>query len=109
VLATLEVDVASVCASTPVFWPVLRDHVLTIFVTREVKITRSGPDIDDAFEMRRTTSNTSSLQGSQVGLHGKDIEKANGNTNPFNEVYSYCQGVSTKTYVEANVSQKKNP
>ncbi len=38
-LAVLEVTLASVCASVPIFWPVLSQQVIRIFVTKEVKIT----------------------------------------------------------------------
>ncbi|KAI5864256.1 hypothetical protein GGS23DRAFT_490118 [Durotheca rogersii] len=42
ILAALEVDLASICASIPTFWPVLARFGLlgTIFVTQEVHITR---------------------------------------------------------------------
>jgi hypothetical protein len=40
-LALLEVDAASMCASVPVFWPILTAKLDAIFVTREVKIERS--------------------------------------------------------------------
>lgn len=60
VYAALEVDVATITAALPVFWPVLvnlsnKTHIL---VTREVKITlehRSDPD-DDAIELQRSKS-----------------------------------------------------
>jgi len=81
VLSALEVDIASICASIPVFWPVIRDQVLTIFVTREVKVTSTSRCIDlyyieqaDSFNANETSS-----QGSQVGLKLQlDIEKVSG-------------------------------
>ncbi|KAK3902460.1 hypothetical protein C8A05DRAFT_15485 [Staphylotrichum tortipilum] len=39
-LACLEVDLASVCAALPVFWPVLTTTWGRIFVTTEVSVTR---------------------------------------------------------------------
>jgi hypothetical protein len=43
-LACLEVDLASVCAALPVFWPVLTTTWGRIFVTTEVSVTREvGP------------------------------------------------------------------
>ncbi|KAK8023573.1 hypothetical protein PG993_011639 [Apiospora rasikravindrae] len=39
-LATLEVNFASICASIPVFWPVLTARLDKVFVTREIKIER---------------------------------------------------------------------
>jgi hypothetical protein len=40
VLAALEIDLAAMCASLPVFWPVLKSNLGWIFVTREVSVTR---------------------------------------------------------------------
>ncbi|KAJ9156384.1 Integral membrane protein [Pleurostoma richardsiae] len=40
VLAALEVDLALICASLPVFWPVVQSSLGRIFVTREVNVTR---------------------------------------------------------------------
>ncbi|OLN97953.1 hypothetical protein CCHL11_02548 [Colletotrichum chlorophyti] len=38
-LAILEIDIAAICASLPVFWPVLQSGMGSIFVTHEVAIT----------------------------------------------------------------------
>ncbi|EFQ34621.1 hypothetical protein CGRA01v4_14058 [Colletotrichum graminicola] len=43
-LAILEIDVAAICASLPVFWPVLQISMGAIFVTREVEITTETVD-----------------------------------------------------------------
>ncbi|KAK1979801.1 hypothetical protein LZ30DRAFT_761582 [Colletotrichum cereale] len=55
VLAILEIDVAAICASLPVFWPMLQESMGAIFVTREVKITTETVDTlaedDDCLEM----------------------------------------------------------
>jgi len=54
-LATLEIDVAVICASLPVFWPVLQDSMGAIFVTHEVKVTTETVDThaddDECLEM----------------------------------------------------------
>ncbi|KAK2033120.1 hypothetical protein LX32DRAFT_660721 [Colletotrichum zoysiae] len=54
-LAILEIDIAAICASLPVFWPVLQSSMGAIFVTREVKITTETVDThaddDDCLEM----------------------------------------------------------
>ncbi len=34
-LATMEVGLASICASVPIFWPVLRQHFGLVFSTKE--------------------------------------------------------------------------
>lgn len=67
VLAALEVDVATICASLPVFWPVLQNIDMSqILVTHEVKVTLehrrlstggtdNDPD-DDGIELQRSQS-----------------------------------------------------
>ncbi|KAH8200488.1 hypothetical protein TruAng_005381 [Truncatella angustata] len=46
-LAALEINAASICASVPIFWPVLSSGWSGIFVTQEVKITHESRYIDD--------------------------------------------------------------
>jgi hypothetical protein len=41
-LATLEINLASICAALPVFWPVIKDGWSRIFVTYEVSVTRES-------------------------------------------------------------------
>lgn len=58
--AAIEVDIATISAALPVFWPVLVDLSgrTQILVTREVKVTlehRSDLD-DDAIELQRSRS-----------------------------------------------------
>lgn len=72
VLAVLEVDAASVCASVPIFWPVLRDmNWGKIFVTQEVNITRETRYMEDD-EDRLTRDTTHSRTGSDADLGGVD-------------------------------------
>lgn len=64
VLGMLEINLGSVCASVPVFWPVLTAQIGKIFVTQEVTITRtyrSSPTNgrrDDEVELRGHSSAT---------------------------------------------------
>ena len=44
VLSVLEVNLATICASLPVFWPVIKENLGKILVTREVDITRETRD-----------------------------------------------------------------
>jgi hypothetical protein len=41
-LAALEINLASICAALPVFWPVVKDGWSRIFVTYEVSVTRES-------------------------------------------------------------------
>lgn len=45
-LMVLEVNVASICASVPIFWPVLSPFLGAIFVTREIDIKTESRDTD---------------------------------------------------------------
>lgn len=49
VLAAVEIDMAVVCATVPVFWPVLQSTGFQIFITKEVKVTSENRlrSIDD--------------------------------------------------------------
>ncbi|KAK2007480.1 hypothetical protein LZ32DRAFT_632299 [Colletotrichum eremochloae] len=53
-LAILEIDLAAICASLPVFWPMLQHSMGAIFVMREVKVTtetiETHAEDDDCFE-----------------------------------------------------------
>ncbi|KAH8648446.1 hypothetical protein BX600DRAFT_517833 [Xylariales sp. PMI_506] len=60
ILSAAEVDLASVCASVPVFWPVLTDSLGEIFVTKEVQIIYE--DQADTFELHRSRSTATSVQ-----------------------------------------------
>ncbi|KAI1800222.1 hypothetical protein F4811DRAFT_47641 [Daldinia bambusicola] len=72
ILTVLEVDAASVCASVPIFWPVLRDMSWgKIFVTQEINITRETRYVDND-EDRLTHGTTNSISGSEMDLgYGK--------------------------------------
>lgn len=66
VLSSMEVDLAAICASLPVFWPVIQKSIgSVIIVTHEVKITREqrrtdnenrGQTDNDNVELRRQQS-----------------------------------------------------
>ncbi|KAH8753870.1 hypothetical protein F5883DRAFT_688902 [Diaporthe sp. PMI_573] len=66
VLSSMEVDLAAICASLPVFWPVIQKSIgSVIIVTHEVKITReqrrtgdesAGQAGNDNVELRRQQS-----------------------------------------------------
>ncbi|KAI0534423.1 hypothetical protein GGR58DRAFT_60736 [Xylaria digitata] len=72
VLAALEVDLASIVASIPVFWPMLTQNWGDIFVTQEVHVTRHHRRLSggDQFELpnfspsRRSSRNPRDSDGS---------------------------------------------
>lgn len=104
VYAALEVDVATITAALPVFWPVLvnlsnRTHIL---VTREVKVTlehRSDPD-DDAIELQRSASG---LQTRTTRSDYYDDPYIAERVNPFKEPQ-----FGVKADVDANRTQSRD-
>ncbi|KAK9423793.1 hypothetical protein SUNI508_03809 [Seiridium unicorne] len=78
-LATLECDCASICASVPIFWPVLSPYLGAIFVTQEVSVEHEYRDTE---EEGKVESSSSSLPrpGSQTELRTLEV---NANTHYF--------------------------
>ncbi|KAJ4301415.1 hypothetical protein N0V90_003507 [Kalmusia sp. IMI 367209] len=69
ILASLEIDFAIICASIPIFWPVIISALPQIFVTQEVRVTHHRRIQDDSnmeYEMSRSYSMKSN--GSQEKL-----------------------------------------
>ncbi|KAI1077736.1 hypothetical protein F5B20DRAFT_582846 [Whalleya microplaca] len=60
ILGMLEVNIASICASVPIFWPSLTARLDQIFITREIEITSthrySTGSCDDEIELHRSVS-----------------------------------------------------
>lgn len=70
IISCLEVDFAIMCASMPIFWPVIVASLAQIFVTREVRVTSHQQLPEDGgldFEMGRPNSSLKS-SSSQEGL-----------------------------------------
>lgn len=65
ILAVLEVDCAAICASIPIFWPVLAAQWGSVFITQEIKITREDRYFE---EEERLSTHTSRGDGSEVEL-----------------------------------------
>ena len=55
ILASLEVDVAILAASVPVFWPVIESSFPGIFVTREVHVTSQRCLGDNDLELENSS------------------------------------------------------
>ncbi|GKT77445.1 integral membrane protein [Colletotrichum tofieldiae] len=94
VLAAVEINLATICASLPVFWPTLQKNIGQIFITKEVEITS---------EIRRF----STLQNEEATAELRDFSprkpsKALGNDSNarwYTETLSLAR--STKTEVES--------
>ncbi|KAI8634107.1 hypothetical protein F5Y19DRAFT_199580 [Xylariaceae sp. FL1651] len=69
VLAALEVDLASIVASIPVFWPLFTQNWGKIFVTQEVHVTRHHRRLsgEDNFELHSHSRQSSRSRGDSDG------------------------------------------
>jgi hypothetical protein len=74
VLASLEIDLASIVASVPVFWPMLTQNWGKIFVTQEVHVTRHHRRLsgEDNFELHATPSRSTSALSLSRSRGGSD-------------------------------------
>lgn len=72
-LACIEVDLAIIAASIPIFWPVIEAGIDNIFVTREVTVTTTHRRLadDDLPAQELEMTDTRSFADSETGLHGK--------------------------------------
>jgi hypothetical protein len=82
ILAVLEVDCAAICASIPIFWPVLEAKWGTIFITQEIKITREDRYLDDEDHASSHHGRT----GSEVELKRAESNHSTGGTN-YNDMF----------------------
>jgi len=71
-LAVLEVNIASICASIPVFWVVLRPYLGFILVTREIKINREDRD-DGPHSKSSKSSDGRTGSEAELNAHYNDV------------------------------------
>lgn len=92
-LGAIEVDIASICASVPVFWPILRERVNGIFVTQEIQIVREDR-VNGLFEMQRGHSGADSRQGTGTdgGSSDRNFHSPQGSEVCFNGASSLESG-----------------
>ncbi|KAH7033035.1 uncharacterized protein B0I36DRAFT_104209 [Microdochium trichocladiopsis] len=77
VLAVVEVDMASMCASIPVFWPILQDSWGKIFVTQEVEVVHESRISSETEQGSVHGSDSSQTRaGSEFSFKLLDVPKA---------------------------------
>ncbi|KAF2849048.1 hypothetical protein T440DRAFT_453542 [Plenodomus tracheiphilus IPT5] len=71
ILSCLEIDLAIICASMPIFWPVLEKSLSAIFVSYEVQIVeeRVGDDYGLAYELEHRKTADGSVKSSGTSTH----------------------------------------
>lgn len=96
VLSTMEVELAKICASLPVFWPVLKRQIGSyIMVTHEVKITREdrrwggedaagGGGNGDEVELRQPTAMSGVFPGDEEMAKSPDQKRGHRRTSSSN-------------------------
>ncbi|KAH7040606.1 uncharacterized protein B0I36DRAFT_311080 [Microdochium trichocladiopsis] len=77
VLGILEVNLGSVCASVPIFWPVLTAQIGRVFVTHEISITHTNRN---SLPQREVSWDSSEC--------GSDLEKPASPTSPYSRTGS---------------------
>ncbi|KAF2451514.1 hypothetical protein P171DRAFT_426024 [Karstenula rhodostoma CBS 690.94] len=86
ILASLEIDFAIICASIPIFWPLIVNALPQIFVTKEVRVThhqRLPDNTNTDYEMERTYSVKSSGGDSQENLRDLHEHPKTDYSDPF--------------------------
>ncbi|ORY60675.1 uncharacterized protein BCR38DRAFT_467728 [Pseudomassariella vexata] len=104
-LAVLETDVAGICASIPVFWPVLTAELDRIFVTQEIKIERAHrfSNMGDAEEYELQRGTTAELQHTERSLHSRTTSEESLNQNPDSKQARVKESHYMDEYVAAQV------
>jgi hypothetical protein len=86
ILSCLEIDLAIICASMPVFWPVFERGLASIFVSFEVKVTEEHvqDDFGLAYELEHTKSKgqESIRSGSGTSMEGLTRDDEDGGKIP---------------------------
>jgi hypothetical protein len=89
-LAALEINAASICASVPIFWPVLTSNWSGIFVTQEVKITHELRYNEEKDGDSLTRGSMHSRNGSEFELRTVDSSSGTdriGNNKHYRDSY----------------------
>ncbi|KXH53988.1 hypothetical protein CSAL01_09871 [Colletotrichum salicis] len=109
VLSAVEVDLAMIASSVPIFWPVLRQRFPGIFVTKEVEVTREvrrleSVELEDDMEMEPARR---SRVGSEASLRQENVNQGGGAGGRYmdefiaNQVDPLRKAKSTVTEVKA--------
>ncbi|KAF3015851.1 hypothetical protein E8E14_006838 [Neopestalotiopsis sp. 37M] len=83
VLSIAEVNVANICASVPVFWPVLSNSIEEIFVTKEIRVISETRG--DEFELRSRSNSTGTFEfhsSAQSSIHHADRSETDNTQDP---------------------------
>ncbi|KAF1928617.1 uncharacterized protein M421DRAFT_420501 [Didymella exigua CBS 183.55] len=86
ILACLEIDLAIICASIPIFWPVLQKSFSAIFVSHEIEVVETRiKDHGLAYELEHTQTrgHHSMTSGSGTSTHELTHDPEDGYKEPY--------------------------
>jgi hypothetical protein len=116
-LSCLEIDLAIICASMPVFWPVFERGLASIFVSYEIKVSEEHVRNEDyglAYELEHTKSKgqESTRSGSGTSMEGLTRDEEDGGKMPKFSIgpdpldEETIAGVGFQTNIEAKPKPK---
>jgi len=95
ILSCVEIDLAIICASMPIFWPIIEKRFASIFVSYEVDVTEEY--VDDyglAYELEHTKSGR---EGSFKSSGGTSTEGLTTEENERAKIPKYSVGINPLT------------
>lgn len=93
ILSCIEIDLAVICASVPIFWPLLEKRFTAILVSYEVKVTEERVNIEDyglAYELEH--HNSHGRASSVKSYSGTSIERLTQDEEEFGKMPQYSVG-----------------
>ncbi|KAF7522912.1 hypothetical protein G7054_g11959 [Neopestalotiopsis clavispora] len=109
ILATLECDCASICASVPIFWPVLSPYLGAIFVTQEVSVEHEYRDVEDeagGHKARSPSTGANSFKSLPLGRPSSQTELKQLDVTTTTNAMHYFYDDSGSTPLERSQSQQ---
>lgn len=87
VLSCLEIDLAIICASIPIFWPVMQKSLSAIFVSHEIEVVETRNDDHGlAYELEHTKTRGHHSLNSSSGTSTHEL--TNDSEDGYKEQYS---------------------
>jgi hypothetical protein len=95
ILSAVEVNLAIICASTPIFWPMIETQFAAIFVSYEVNVTeeRIGDDYGLAYELEHTKHGRQGSMKSSGGTSIEGLTNENGCDDEQGKIPKYSVGI----------------
>lgn len=92
ILSCIEIDLAIICASMPIFWPIIEKSFAAIFVSYEVNVTeeRIHGEYGLAYELEHSKSRR---EGSLRSTSGTSVEGLTKNHDENTKAPKYSVGI----------------